>query len=172
MTGIRGNILNTRLNEERTPENKVYISSMSGGLSFAIVGLVTRVNYRTFCSKYALTHFLGGRTNVIPGTIMGSLVMYLGQKGYNMLDNRHTAAITAPPEPREAFWRRALNSKWSPMKVLSDTQYAALLKEKLLRVDTDIAVIDDDIAKWKQRQEAPPIQEPVGSDRAQQTNQK
>jgi hypothetical protein len=84
---------------------------------------------------------------------MGTLTGYLGQKAYVMLDERHTTAITTE-NVREPLWKRALNSRYSPMKVLSDDQYAALLKEKLLRVETDIAIIDDDIEKWrKQRQE-------------------
>jgi len=33
------------------------------------------------------------------------------------------------------------------MTVLTDEQYEALLREKLLRVDTEIAIIEDDIAK-------------------------
>jgi hypothetical protein len=83
---------------------------------------------------------------------MGSLTGYLGQKGYNMLDEKHTTAVTNPIV-KEPLWRRALNSRYSPMKVLSDEQYAAMLKEKLLRMDADIAVIDDDIAKWKKQQQ-------------------
>jgi hypothetical protein len=82
---------------------------------------------------------------------MGTLTGYLGQTAYNMLDEKHTAELTAEPT-KEALWRRALNSGWSPMKVLSDEQYVVMLKEKLLRVDADIAVVDDDIAKWRQQQ--------------------
>jgi hypothetical protein len=85
---------------------------------------------------------------------MGTLTGYLGQTAYNMLDEKHTAELTATTTiTKEPLWRRALNSKYSPMKVLSDEQYAAMLKEKLLRVEADIAVIDDDIAKWKQQQD-------------------
>jgi hypothetical protein len=94
----------------------------------------------------------GGRRNVIPGTIMGALTGYLGQTAYNMLDDKHTADL-ATPISKEPLWRRALNSKYSPMKVLSDDQYADMLKEKLLRVNADIAVVDDDISKWKKQQE-------------------
>jgi len=83
---------------------------------------------------------------------MGTLTGYLGQKGYNMLDEKHTESITNVEVPKESLWRQAVNSKWSPMKVLSDDEYAALLKEKLLRVDVDISVIDDDIAEWKEKQ--------------------
>lgn len=123
----------------------------SGGLAAAIVGAVTRM----FPSNKCVLHFLimptGGRKNVIPGTIMGTLTGYLGQKAYILLDERHTSAITTEVS-KDPLWKRALNSKFSPMKVLSDDQYADLLKEKLLRVDTDIAIIDDDIEKWRKQQ--------------------
>lgn len=35
------------------------------------------------------------------------------------------------------------------MSVLTNKQYEELLQEKLLRVDTEIAIIDDDIAKLR-----------------------
>jgi hypothetical protein len=82
---------------------------------------------------------------------MGTLTGYLGQKAYVMLDERHTTAVTTE-STQEPVWKRALNSKYSPMKVLSDDQYAALLREKLLRVDADIAIVDEDIEKWRKQQ--------------------
>ncbi|KAF2429697.1 hypothetical protein EJ08DRAFT_697969 [Tothia fuscella] len=133
--GVRTSILNTRPTEEEiTNDTKIYTSMLSGGLSFALVGAVTR-----------------GRKNVIPGTIMGTLIGYAGQKGYILLDERNTKALTTPSTV-EPFWKRVLSSKYSPMKPLSDEQYAQMLREKLLRVDTDIAVIDDDIERWRKVQ--------------------
>lgn len=37
------------------------------------------------------------------------------------------------------------------MKVLSDEQYETILREKLLRVEAEIAIVDEDIEKVKQR---------------------
>jgi hypothetical protein len=85
---------------------------------------------------------------------MGTLTGYLGQTAYNMLDEKHTTELTTTTKiTTEPLWRRALNSRYSPMKVLSDEQYATMLKEKLLRVEADIAVVDENIAKWKEQQE-------------------
>jgi peptide subunit release factor 1 (eRF1) len=84
---------------------------------------------------------------------MGALTGYLGQTAYNMLDEKHTVELTTTASSKEPLWRRALNSKYSPMKVLSDDQYVEMLKEKLLRVNADIAVVNDDIAKWTRQQE-------------------
>jgi hypothetical protein len=89
---------------------------------------------------------LGLRPTVL-GVMGGTLVGYIGQKGYNSLDKKNTKAITSPVAPKEPLWRRIANSKYSPMTVLTDKQYEALLREKLLRVDTEIAILDDDIAK-------------------------
>lgn len=83
------------------------------------------------------------------GVVGGTLVGYVGQKGYNFLDRKNTEAITAPAAPNEPLWRRLANSKYSPMTVLTNKQYEDLLQEKLLRVDTEIAIIDDDIAKLR-----------------------
>lgn len=38
-----------------------------------------------------------------------------------------------------------LDSKWSPITRLSDEDYEKTLQEKLLRIEADIALIDDDI---------------------------
>ena len=39
--------------------------------------------------------------------------------------------------------------KWSPMKVLSDEEYERMLQEKLLRVEAEIAVLDEKIERAK-----------------------
>lgn len=81
------------------------------------------------------------------GVFGGTLVGYVGQKGYNSMDRKNTQAIKTPVAPKEPLWRRMVNSKYSPMSVLTNKQYEEILQEKLLRVDTEIAIIDDDIAK-------------------------
>lgn len=35
--------------------------------------------------------------------------------------------------------------KWSPMKVLSDEQYERMLRERLLKVEAEIAILDEKI---------------------------
>ena len=41
------------------------------------------------------------------------------------------------------------DSKYSPMKVLSDEEYEKVLREKLVRVDADIALVNEDIKKMR-----------------------
>lgn len=95
---------------------------------------------------------LRGHRNIIPGAIMFTLFGYLGQSLYNLLDVRHTElgqqeANAANETP--SLWRRVANSKYSPMKVLSDEEYEKVLQKKLLQVEAEIAVIDDDIENLK-----------------------
>lgn len=95
---------------------------------------------------------LRGHRNIIPGAVMFALFGYLGQSLYNLLDIRHTeqsqqAAIKN--NETTSLWRRVANSKYSPMKVLSDEEYQEVLRRKLLQVEAEIAVIDDDIQKLK-----------------------
>jgi len=82
---------------------------------------------------------------------MGTLTGYLGQKGYNMIDEKHTETLASHTQT-EPFWRRLADSKFSPVKVLSDKEYESMLMEKLLKVNAEIAVIDDDIFKLKEAQ--------------------
>lgn len=42
-------------------------------------------------------------------------------------------------------------SRWSPMQVLSDEDYEKVMQEKLLRVEADIAMIDDKIAALRKQ---------------------
>lgn len=40
-------------------------------------------------------------------------------------------------------------SKWSPLKKLTDEEYVDMMSEKILRVEADIALIDDRIAELR-----------------------
>ena len=85
---------------------------------------------------------------------MFTLFGYSGQYLYNYLDARNTAVILSENskqrEPQH-FWQRVANLKWSPIKSLSDEEYADILKEKLAGIDMEIAVLDDDIKKIREK---------------------
>ncbi|KAL8896521.1 MAG: hypothetical protein Q9207_007668 [Kuettlingeria erythrocarpa] len=83
---------------------------------------------------------------------MFSLFGYAGQHAYNYLDRPRASK----PTLEQPLWKRVLNSKYSPMKVLSDEQYEDLLREKLLGVEAQIAIVEEKIddAKAKARAEA------------------
>jgi hypothetical protein len=41
--------------------------------------------------------------------------------------------------------------KWSPMEVLTDERYEEMLQEKLLKIEVEIALVDDRIEIYKQK---------------------
>lgn len=43
------------------------------------------------------------------------------------------------------FGTRYLASKWSPVTPLTDRQYEKMLEERLLKLDAEIAIINDNI---------------------------
>lgn len=69
----------------------------------------------------------------------------VGQKIYNIADARHDASAYSATRPDTMTL--LLNSKWSPVKVLSDEEYKVMLKEKLIRLNAEIALIDDHLVR-------------------------
>ncbi|KAL8644821.1 MAG: hypothetical protein Q9226_007580 [Calogaya cf. arnoldii] len=155
----RGAILQAwQVTASSPPQDRIYPSTIAGTVTGGTVGGLTR-----------------GRANIVPGMIMFSLFGFAGQYAYNALDARHynshaplTVATTQAErstkanterietrdaKPEEPLWKRILNSKWSPMKVLSDEQYEKILQEKLLTVEAELAILDEDIEKVKQKEE-------------------
>ncbi len=89
---------------------------------------------------------------MIPGAIMFALFGATGQYLYNIADARKSARATKP-ESTKSSW---LDSKWSPMKVLSDQEYENMLREKLLRVNAEIALVDENIEALRAQERATP----------------
>jgi hypothetical protein len=106
---------------------------------------------------FSLGLLLRGPRNVIPGTIMFTLFGWGGQQGYNYLDKENSREIreqaqlraTGDDRPKETLVQKFAKSKWSPMSVLTDEQYEEMLQEKLLKVEAEIAIIDDRIESVK-----------------------
>ncbi|KAF2658870.1 hypothetical protein K491DRAFT_689715 [Lophiostoma macrostomum CBS 122681] len=143
----RGIPLRARTDQHPTKSEKVTASSVSGSVTGAVLGLVFR-----------------GPKNVIPGTIMFGLCGFGGQHLYEYLDSRNTRAVRRQMEIQERVesgvkeevkdnWvQRAAKSKWSPMSVLTDEQYEEMMKEKILSVEVQIALIDDRIEGMRVKQ--------------------
>jgi len=49
-------------------------------------------------------------------------------------------------EANSNFLQRVAARKWSPFSILSDEDYEKMLRERMLKVDVEIALIDDRIA--------------------------
>jgi hypothetical protein len=125
-----------------TQADKIRASTISGGITGAVMGMVFR-----------------GPRNVIPGSIMFTLFGYTGQHAYNFFDRRNTEKLIKqdvekqkPLEEQENLnWlQRVAKKKWSPFSNLTDEQYESMLNEKLLGIDADIALLDEKIARIRQ----------------------
>lgn len=70
-----------------------------------------------------------------------------GQALYNRADASHSEqAVLEEGKGDSKTWKGSwLDSKWSPMKVLSDEEYEHMLQEKLLKVNAEIALVDESI---------------------------
>jgi len=80
---------------------------------------------------------LRGPRNILPAAVVFSILGAGGQAVVN--------ATTGSSRPSEstASW---LASRWSPVTPLSDQQYERMLEEKILKLDAEVALVDDDIA--------------------------
>jgi hypothetical protein len=79
----------------------------------------------------------------------------VGQAVYNRADARNSELAEKEKSKKKNSF---LNSKWSPMKVLSDSEYESMLREKLLRVNAQISLVDENIealrAQEREREKA------------------
>ncbi|KAF2859960.1 hypothetical protein K470DRAFT_217922 [Piedraia hortae CBS 480.64] len=105
-------------------------SILAGGISGALVASITR-----------------GRRNVLPATFMWSLIGGLGQITHDALFNS-----VEEPQAKESFWKRVAQSKWSPVRVMSDKEYADVLREKIVKLDAEISLVDDEIAALRRQE--------------------
>lgn len=80
---------------------------------------------------------LRGPRNILPGAVVFSLLGAGGQ----FASNRWSAREGSPKKTSDWF-----TSKWSPMKKLSDEEYKAMLEEKILRVEADLAILEENKA--------------------------
>ncbi|RYP61623.1 hypothetical protein DL769_007621 [Monosporascus sp. CRB-8-3] len=82
-----------------------------------------------------------GPKNILPGILFFSMLGAGSSFVSQLAKNSESKESKA-----KASW---LNSKWSPMRSLSDKEYVEMLEEKILRLDAEIAVIDENIASLK-----------------------
>ena len=50
-------------------------------------------------------------------------------------------------EPKEK--KSIMASKWSPMRQISDQEYMKILEDKMLRIDAELAILNDNIVALK-----------------------
>jgi len=132
-SAVRGIVLHTRTSEGTRPTDKISASGIAGGIAGGAGGL------------------LRGRKNIVPGVIMFSIFGAAGQAMYNMVNARNSSDVTHRRDGRA--W---MKSRWSPITVLSDQQYEEMLREKLLRVNAEIALVDESIENLRLRDRTTP----------------
>ena len=88
---------------------------------------------------------------------MFGLFGYLGQYGYERLDASHAAKMQRPEQDRvQSILNKIGKSKWSPIKKLDDDEYEQLMRDKMLKVDAELAMIEEDIAELLKKQKNAP----------------
>lgn len=79
---------------------------------------------------------------MIPGVVVFSILGYIGQHSYNAVDRWQMERANTPSKHMA---QRIADSKWIPIKSLSDDHYRGILSEKLLSIEADIAIVDEKI---------------------------
>ncbi|KAG8165513.1 hypothetical protein KVR01_004065 [Diaporthe batatas] len=113
-----------------TPAQKVGASAIAGAVSVVPVGLLLR-----------------GPRSILPGSVIFSLLGAGGQLASNSWSGSET------PAKKSNGW---FTSKWSPMTKLSDEDYKVMLEEKILRVEADLAILDENRAALLAEEESRP----------------
>lgn len=79
---------------------------------------------------------------------MFSLLGAAGQALYDRADTEVSKAVESAPAKKSSW----LDSRWSPMRRLSGDEYETMLREKLLVVEADIALIDENIKALREKE--------------------
>jgi len=78
----------------------------------------------------------------VPGVVIFSLLGYCGQSAFNRVD---TWQMNKAQNPGKPLFQRMAESKWVPLRHLSDEDYHDILSEKLLSIEAEIALLDEKI---------------------------
>ncbi|KAF2225890.1 hypothetical protein BDZ85DRAFT_192682, partial [Elsinoe ampelina] len=119
-----------------TPRQRTYASTIAGGFTGVVMGWLTR-----------------GKRNVLPGAIMFSIFGASGQGLYNLLDATNSRTLDEGSE-KQGMMEWIAKQKWSPFSILTDAEYENILKEKILKLDVEIALIDDRIGALRTKAES------------------
>lgn len=88
----------------------------------------------------------------MPGVIIFSLLGYCGQSAFNRVDAWQMEKAQNPTKP---LAQRMADSKWIPLRHLSDEEYREMLNEKLLSIEAEIALLDEKIEKLEESRPVP-----------------
>ncbi|EED22815.1 conserved hypothetical protein [Talaromyces stipitatus ATCC 10500] len=137
---IRSNILHFHYQDDATRQQRKYVSAISGGLSGGIVG-------RLIGAKFT------------PGFVVFSLLGYLGQSGWNIAERWHQENEGKEASKPKSILERMAESKWIPLRALSDDDFRNILKEKVLSIEVEIALLDEKIKSLEDERAAASLKE-------------
>jgi hypothetical protein len=138
--GSRQAILHEWGNDAVTPRDKISASAIAGGIAGTAGGLLREFYFQTLFNVNSNCPS-GGPKNVVPGAIIFAIFGAAGQALYNRADARNSLQSASPGDMKKPWW----DSKWSPMRVLSDEEYEGMLREKMLKINAEIALVDESI---------------------------
>ncbi|KAJ5585052.1 uncharacterized protein N7459_004852 [Penicillium hispanicum] len=130
---LRSNIIKLHFQDKASPQERSYVSALSGGISGG-----------------AVTRLMGGR--LIPGFVVFSLLGYCGQSAFNRVDAWQMNQAQNPSKP---LAQRIADSKWIPLRHLTDEDYRGILSEKLLSIEAEIALLDEKIEELEKSRPVP-----------------
>ena len=135
---------NFSLSEPPSPSDRLTASTISGGLAGGSIIAIT-----------------AGRRSFIPGTLVYALMGFVGQRAIIWADERHARSVerekdeeTAGREEVERGWiDRVASMKWTGLTKLTNDEYAGILGEKMLKIEAQIAIIDEQIEELRLEKE-------------------
>lgn len=87
----------------------------------------------------------GGKSNILPGLLVGSIAGYC----LPMSESKAAGENKAPAKESMGIMEWIANSRLNPMQKLSDDEYQHMLREKQIRAEAEIALLDEQIARLK-----------------------
>ena len=97
--------------------------------------------------RWLCLHIAERRTSFLPGMVFLAVVGASGQGIFNMLDARHTEAQGIEGKQDGGILQKVVESGWTPFKVLTDENYADMVRERILKLDAEIAVAKDEMKR-------------------------
>lgn len=88
---------------------------------------------------------------------MFTIFGYIGQTIYNSLDDQHNSSIeanTASSQPIQGFLASLADKKYSPVRIMPDAEYEALLRKKMLHVDASLTLVEERISALKEMEDS------------------
>ena len=88
---------------------------------------------------------------------MFTIFGYTGQRLFNWADGKHTESAYRKAEARaegreKGFWDVVAEMKWSPVRKITDAEYAGMLRDKVLKIEADIALVDGEMERLKEEE--------------------